>query len=50
MAKETSKFGCEILLDAENLTGELLLFEIANIGLIGRSLNLAPAEIRRRSV
>jgi len=42
-AKENSTFECEILLDVENLSGELLLFEIANIGLIGPSLALAPA-------
>ena len=43
MAKENSMFECEILLDTENLNSELLLFEIANIGLIGPSLALAPA-------
>jgi len=43
MAKETYKFDCEILIDAESLNGKLLLFEIANIGLIGPSLGLAAA-------
>ncbi|HEX6566284.1 MAG TPA: diacylglycerol kinase family protein [Chthoniobacterales bacterium] len=42
MAKENSTFECEILLDTEKLSGELLLFEIANLGLIGPSLALAP--------
>jgi diacylglycerol kinase (ATP) len=42
MAKETPTFEGEILLDADKISGELLLFEIANIGLIGPSLDLAP--------
>jgi diacylglycerol kinase (ATP) len=43
MAKETPAFDAEILVDGEDLSGELLLFEIANIGSIGPSLNLAVA-------
>ena len=42
IAKETPTFAGEILLDAEKISGELLLFEIANIGSIGPSLDLAP--------
>jgi diacylglycerol kinase family enzyme len=42
MAKKTPTFEAEILLDAEKISGELLLFEIANIGSIGPSLDLAP--------
>jgi diacylglycerol kinase (ATP) len=42
MAKETPTFEGEILLDAEKISGQLLLFEIANIGSIGPSLNVAP--------
>ena len=42
MGKETPTFEGEILLDAEKISGELLLLEIANIGLIGPSLDLAP--------
>jgi diacylglycerol kinase family enzyme len=42
MAKETPTFEGEILLDAEKISGEFLLVEIANIGLIGPSLDLAP--------
>jgi len=40
-AKETPAFEAEILIDGENVSGEILLFEIANIGSIGPSLNLA---------
>jgi diacylglycerol kinase (ATP) len=43
IAKETPAFEGEILLDAEKISGEFLLVEIANIGLIGPSLDLAPA-------
>jgi diacylglycerol kinase (ATP) len=43
MAKDISTFGCEALLDDENISGDFLLLEIANIGLIGPSLNLADA-------
>ena len=43
MAKDISTFGCEVLLDNENISGEFLLLEIANIGLIGPSLSLAAA-------
>jgi len=42
MAKETPTFEGEILIDAEKISGELLLFEIANIRLIDQSLDLAP--------
>jgi diacylglycerol kinase (ATP) len=42
MAKETSQFESEVLLDGETMSGEFLLFEIANIGSIGPSLHLAP--------
>jgi diacylglycerol kinase family enzyme len=42
MAKETPTFEGEILPDAEKISSELLLFEIANIGSIGPSLDLAP--------
>jgi len=41
MAKETHAFEAEILIDGENISGEILLFEIANIGSIGPSLDLA---------
>jgi diacylglycerol kinase family enzyme len=44
MAKETPTFEGEILLDEEKISGELLLFEIANIRSIGPSLD------RRQSV
>ena len=41
MAKETQAFEAEILVDGENVSGEILLFEIANIGSVGPSLDLA---------
>jgi diacylglycerol kinase (ATP) len=41
MAKETDAFEAEILLDGENISGEILLFEIANVGSVGPSLDLA---------
>ena len=43
MAKETPAFDAEVHVDDENINGELLLFEIANIGCIGPSLDLATA-------
>jgi len=43
MAKETPAFDAEILVDGENICEELMLFEIANIGWIGPSLELATA-------
>jgi len=42
MAKETPKFECQLLVDDETESGEFLLLEAANIGLIGPSLDLAP--------
>ncbi|HYZ73070.1 MAG TPA: diacylglycerol kinase family protein [Chthoniobacterales bacterium] len=41
MAKDISTFGCEVLLDNENISGDFLLLEVANMGLIGPSLSLA---------
>jgi diacylglycerol kinase (ATP) len=41
MAKDTQSFAAEILIDGENISGEILLFEIANIGSVGPSLDLA---------
>jgi diacylglycerol kinase (ATP) len=43
LAKNISPFGCELLVDEEPIKGEFLLLEIANAGLIGPRLNLAPA-------
>ena len=43
MAKETPAFNAEILVDGEIIREELLLFEIANIGWIGPSLELVTA-------
>jgi diacylglycerol kinase family enzyme len=43
MAKDISTFGCEVLIDNENISGEFVLLEVANIGLIGPSLSLAAA-------
>jgi diacylglycerol kinase (ATP) len=42
MAKKISAFESELLLDDETMRGEFLLFEIANIGLVGPGLDLAP--------
>lgn len=41
IARETPKFEGELLLDGEIMSGEFLLFEIANIGSIGPGLDLA---------
>jgi diacylglycerol kinase (ATP) len=43
LAKEMPESKCEFLVDNEIVTGDFLLLEIANIGLIGPSLELAPA-------
>jgi diacylglycerol kinase (ATP) len=43
LAKNISTFECELLVDEELIKGEFLLLEIANAGLIGPRLHLAPA-------
>ena len=43
LAKNISPFECELLVDEELIKGEFLLLEIANAGLIGPRLHLAPA-------
>jgi diacylglycerol kinase (ATP) len=42
LAKEIPESKCELLLDDKVVTGDFLLLEVANIGLIGPSLELAP--------
>jgi diacylglycerol kinase family enzyme len=42
LAKDFTPFECELLADDEVVKGEFLLLEIANAGLIGPGLNLAP--------
>jgi diacylglycerol kinase (ATP) len=41
-AKEVPEATCELLLDDQRLIGDLLLFEVANMGLIGPNLELVP--------
>jgi len=42
LAKEYPESMCELVLDDKVLTGDLLLVEVANMGLIGPNLNLIP--------
>jgi diacylglycerol kinase family enzyme len=42
-AKEFPEATCDILLDDQRLAGNLLLFEVANMGLIGPNLELVPS-------
>jgi diacylglycerol kinase family enzyme len=42
LAKEYPESPCELLLDDEPVTGNFLLLEAANMGLIGPNLNLIP--------
>jgi diacylglycerol kinase family enzyme len=42
LSKEYPESECELMLDDEILTGNFLLIEVANMGLIGPNLNLIP--------
>jgi diacylglycerol kinase (ATP) len=42
LAKEYPKSMCELVLDDKILTGDFLLIEVSNMGLIGPNLNLIP--------
>jgi diacylglycerol kinase (ATP) len=42
-AKEFPEARCELLLDDQRLAGNFLLFEVANMGLIGPNLELVPS-------
>ena len=42
LAKDFAGADCELLLDAEIVRGDFLLFEIANMGFIGPNLDLVP--------